>query len=48
MYVNGFFVMSGLYSAVSLTLVREPRFIRIINFIIIMVEYIDQSFQRQG
>ena len=32
MYVNVFFVISGLYSAVSLTLVREQRFIRIIYY----------------
>ena len=32
MYVNVVFVMSCLYSAVSLTLVREQRFIRIIYY----------------
>ena len=32
MSVNVFFVISGLYSAVSLTLVREQRFIRIIYY----------------
>ena len=32
MYVNVFFIMSCLYSAVSLTLVREWRFTRIIYY----------------
>ena len=32
MYVNAIYVMSCLYSAVSLTLVREQRFIRIIYY----------------
>ena len=36
MYVNVIFVISSLYSAVSLTLVREQRFIRIILIIIIL------------
>ena len=37
MYVNVFFVIRCLYSAVSLTLVREQRFIRIIIIIIIII-----------
>ena len=32
MYINGFFVIRCLYSAMSLTLVREQRFIRIIYY----------------
>jgi len=37
MYVNVVFVIRRLYSAVSLTLVREQRFIRIIIIIIISI-----------
>ena len=37
MYVNVFFVIRCLYSAVSLTLVKEQRFIRIIIIIIIII-----------
>ena len=40
MYVNVVFVRRGLYSAVSLTLVREQRFIRIIIIIIIIITII--------
>ena len=35
MYANVFFVISRFYSAVSLTLVREQRFVRIIILIIL-------------
>ena len=37
MYVNVLFVIRCLYSAVSLTLVKEQRFIRIIYLIIIII-----------
>ena len=37
MYVNVFFVIRYLYSAASLTLVREQRFIRIIIMIMIII-----------
>ena len=37
MYVSAIFVIRRLYSAVSLTQVREQRFIRIIYYIIIRI-----------
>ena len=43
MYVNVVFVVRCLYSAVSLTLVREQRFIRIIIVIIIIKFHVDWS-----
>ena len=40
MYVNVVFVRRGLYSAVSLTLVREQRFFKIIIIIIIIILFL--------